>query len=367
MLSGALREKPVYQQGNIVRSITQRREANGHNIEPVVKVFPKVSLLDRFFKITIGGGDDPGIDFEQLRPAQAPELLRLQHAQKINLRFEGQLTHFIQQQRATVGKFKPPHLGRHGAGKRALFIAEQLALEEIIRQGPTIHRDKRTTGSRALMVDRPCDEFLASPAFSREQHRDIAIRYHFHQAVDPLHRLALADHLIKARPRFETISELLVLDRERMPLQRLIYHDGKSLAIDGLYGIVVGSTSHRLDCRIDGPVGGHDDDFRIRPCSLQAPQKLHPADTRHPKIGDDQFGRSRFQLLQPLLCRSHSAHLIPLLLEHRDQRPTDIDLVIDNENVCTWLHEVTAKDCDAPTVTWNVTTTVVPIPAVLDT
>ncbi len=100
---------------------------------------------------------------------------------------------------------------------------------------------------------------------------------------------------------------------------------------------------------------------------FQAPQKLHTADPRHPKIGDDQLGGSRFQLLQPLLCRSHSAHLIPLLLEHRDQRPTDIDLVIDDENVCTWLHEVTAKDRDAPTVTGNVTTTVVPIPGVLDT
>src|SRR6476646_9957443 len=98
MLSGTLREKPVYQQGDIIGSIAERREANGHDIEPIVEVFSKVSLLDRFFKITIGRGDDSGIDFEQLRPAQSPELLRLQHAQKINLRFEGQLTHFIQQQ-----------------------------------------------------------------------------------------------------------------------------------------------------------------------------------------------------------------------------------------------------------------------------
>src|SRR5437870_10576056 len=98
MLSRALREKSVYQQGNIVRPITERREADGHHIESVVEVFSKVSLLDRFFKVTIGRGDDPGIDFEQLRSAQAPEFLRLQHAQKIDLRLEGQLTHLIQQQ-----------------------------------------------------------------------------------------------------------------------------------------------------------------------------------------------------------------------------------------------------------------------------
>src|SRR5215510_5126 len=99
MLSRALCEKSVYEQGNIIRPITERRKANGHDIEPVVEDFPKVSLLDRFFKVTIGGGDDPGIDFEQLRSAQTPEFFRLQHAQKINLRLEGQLTHLIQQQR----------------------------------------------------------------------------------------------------------------------------------------------------------------------------------------------------------------------------------------------------------------------------
>ena len=84
---------------------------------------------------------------------------------------------------------------------------------------------------------------------------------------------------------------------------------------------------------------------------FEAPQKLHPADPRHPKIGNDQLGGGRFQLLQPLLCRGHSAHLVSLLLEHRDQRPANIDLVFHDEDVGTWLHEVTARglrlfDCD---------------------
>ena len=43
-------------------SLPERREADRHDIESVVEVFPKVSLLDRFFKIAIGGRDDPGID-----------------------------------------------------------------------------------------------------------------------------------------------------------------------------------------------------------------------------------------------------------------------------------------------------------------
>ena len=217
------------------------------------------------------------------------------------------------------------------------------------------------------MVDRPGDEFLAGPAFSREQHRDIAVRHHFHQAVDPLHGLALADHLIEARPGFETVSELLVLGRQYVSLQRLVDHDGKPLAIDGLGKIVVGATAHRLDCRIDGPVGGHHHDFRIRPCVFEPTQELHTPDPRHPKVGDDQLGGGRFQLLQPFLCRGNSAHLVPLLLEHRDQRPADIDLVIHDENVCTWLHEVTATGCASSTATGNVSTAVVPIPGVLDT
>ena len=142
------------------------------------------------------------------------------------MRLERQFAHFIQQQCAAVRKFESSHLVRRGAREGAFFISEQLALEEIFRQRSAIQRDERTVGPGALVMDRTGDEFLSGSAFSREQDRDVALRHHVHQAVDALHGLAFADHLIEARPGFEAILELLVFDRQSVTLECFLDHEG---------------------------------------------------------------------------------------------------------------------------------------------
>ena len=64
MLGSALSEVPIYKEGNIVRSITEGRETDGHHIESIIQILPKISLFDRFFEIAIGGSEDSGIDFD---------------------------------------------------------------------------------------------------------------------------------------------------------------------------------------------------------------------------------------------------------------------------------------------------------------
>src|SRR5574341_2588753 len=102
MVRRKLCQKTLHQEWNIVGPLTQRWEPDGHDVEPVIEIFPKVALLDRFFEITICGRDNPGINLDQLGSTQSSEFLRFQYAQEIHLRFERQFPDFVQKQCAGV-------------------------------------------------------------------------------------------------------------------------------------------------------------------------------------------------------------------------------------------------------------------------
>ena len=54
---GQPRQKKVHQVGNVFLVLAQRRNIDGHDVQPVVKVLAKGALLERRAQIAIGGGD----------------------------------------------------------------------------------------------------------------------------------------------------------------------------------------------------------------------------------------------------------------------------------------------------------------------
>ena len=52
-----------------------------------------------------------------------------------------------------------------GPGEGALLVAEQLALQQICRDGAAVHRDERMVPARARAVDRARNELLSCPRF----------------------------------------------------------------------------------------------------------------------------------------------------------------------------------------------------------
>ena len=57
--------------------------------------------------------------------------------------------------------------------ERALLVAEQLALEERLRDRPAVHRHERGGGPGAGLVDCPGHELLASSGLARDHHREV--------------------------------------------------------------------------------------------------------------------------------------------------------------------------------------------------
>ena len=68
------------------------------------------------------------------RSADALELLLLQHAQQLRLQVEPHLGDFVEQQRAAVRALERAFDALDRAGERALLVAEQRALDRVLRE-----------------------------------------------------------------------------------------------------------------------------------------------------------------------------------------------------------------------------------------
>ena len=67
----------------------------------------------------------------------------LKKAQQVGLQLHRQIADFIEEQGAAVGRLNTSDLALVGAGERAFFVAEQLGLDQVFRDGAAIDRDKR--------------------------------------------------------------------------------------------------------------------------------------------------------------------------------------------------------------------------------
>jgi len=78
------------------------------------------------------------------------------------------------------------------AGERALLVAEQLGLQEVLRDRGAVHLDERVGLAVRELVDDPGDEGLARAGLAQEEHRGLGRRDLADLALDLLHGLALA-------------------------------------------------------------------------------------------------------------------------------------------------------------------------------
>ncbi len=80
--------------------------------------------------------------------ADRPVLAFLQHAQQLGLQERRHLADLVQHQRAAGRQFEQADAVGGGAGERALLVAEELRLDEILRQRRAVDLDERALGPR---------------------------------------------------------------------------------------------------------------------------------------------------------------------------------------------------------------------------
>src|SRR5204863_5673599 len=137
--------------------------------------------------IAVRRRDDANVHVDGALSSDTQELAVLEDAQQLRLRRRTHLADLVQEEAATVRQLELAELLLVRVGERALLVAEELALEQRLRDGGAVERDERLSGARAPIVDRLRDELLAGAALAGDEDRRLERRHGEHRAEDLLH------------------------------------------------------------------------------------------------------------------------------------------------------------------------------------
>src|SRR5262245_46764939 len=110
------------------------------------------------------------------RSAHALVLTLLHHAQELRLRRGRQLPDLVEEQRAARGDLEPAALELVGSREGTPLMAEELRLDEGLRQSCAVHGDEGRLRATARIVDRASDKLFTRTALTREEHRGVLRR-----------------------------------------------------------------------------------------------------------------------------------------------------------------------------------------------
>ena len=166
---GVLAHEVLAQDLDVARPLAQRRQVHVDDVEAEIEVLAELAGADLFFQVAVRGRQHADIDLDRLGAADAVDLALLDGAQQLGLEARIHLGDFIEQQGAAAGLLELADAARHGAGEGALFMTEELGLQEVVGDGGAVDRDEGALGALGLAVDVAGHDLLAGAGFAGDQ------------------------------------------------------------------------------------------------------------------------------------------------------------------------------------------------------
>src|SRR5690606_36518423 len=136
-------EKMLDERGDVLAALTEGRNGDRNDGEPEVQVFAELAPRHLLPEVALGGGDDARGVLLRSVAADPPVVPGLEHPQQLGLHVEGEFADLVEEQRAAPGELEGPLAGGEGSREGAALVTEQLTLDQIVTDGPTIHDDER--------------------------------------------------------------------------------------------------------------------------------------------------------------------------------------------------------------------------------
>ncbi len=271
-------------------------------------------------------------DLERLIAADPLELLFLQDAQQLGLGLQTHVADFVQEQRAAVGRLELALAPRRRAGKGALLVAEQLALDQLARERRAVHRDKRRAGARTAEMDRVRHQLLAGARFAPDQHRHVGRRDFVDRLENPHHRARAANHVLEAS-RFQPhlFDQLAVRALEQLLLHHVADLEPQLVVVEGLGQIIFSPGLHRLDRDPLRSVRRDHQDCALGIDRAHLAQQVEPAHALHAQVGDDHVEQAGLDLLERVFAGLGGIDLVAFLGEEPLERDQDSALVVNDK------------------------------------
>ena len=141
---------------------------NGIDAEPIIEVFSETSFLDQCFKAPVGSRDNSDIYLHHLGPSYPLDFLLLEHPEKSHLHLLG--TRLSRRERwCPCGPLKTAPPVSERPGKSALFVTEELAVDEGFRDRPAIYGDQGAAFTRRQVVDGIREDLFTAPRLAYQE------------------------------------------------------------------------------------------------------------------------------------------------------------------------------------------------------
>src|SRR5262249_28709228 len=124
ILESEFLEKMLGEHQNVASPGSERGHLYIHYVQPIIKIFSKLSIRYRLSEIAVGSGDNSHIHGHRLVPPNPLELAVLKNVQELDLCGRRDFSDLIQKQRSTVGLLEATRTAPVGSGKRPSFVSK---------------------------------------------------------------------------------------------------------------------------------------------------------------------------------------------------------------------------------------------------
>ena len=143
--------------------------------------------------------------------ADALEAALLQDPQELHLHLQRHIADLVQEQRAALGKFETADARAQGPGERAFLMTEQLALQQVRRDGAAIDRHEGVAGAARQLMHMARDHLLAGAGLAQDEHVGVERRHLLDEPVNGPHRTGSAARPEAVRPGLRRVAVAHVL------------------------------------------------------------------------------------------------------------------------------------------------------------
>ena len=251
------------------RFTSSRRRASGgivnrQDVDAVEEVLAEAPGLHLGGEIAVRRGDDADVDLHVLAGRRgAGSISSCEHAEELHLEVQRQLADLVEEERAAVGLLEEAAAVGRRVGERALLVAEELALEEVLGDGAAVDGDERRALARATACG--CARATSSlPMPLSPVMSTVVLKSAILEIVRKMSTICGLFARIDSNwfVLLDLLLERAVLAAERLALLGLSQREDDLVRLEGLAHVVVGARLHRLEREVDVAVRAHHDDGR---------------------------------------------------------------------------------------------------------
>ena len=188
------------------------------------------------------------------------------------------------------GHLETAGLGRHRTRERTLLVAEELALEQRLRQRACRDGHERLRRPVRQVVDGARDELLARAGLAVDHHGRAGRRDLSHRLEHVEHPRVRGHDALDVVVLLELFAKPFDLGRQLPILEGLLDGELELLEVERLGQVLARARLHGFDRGGDVAVCGQHDDRERCPLTAHAPQDLHAVGLGHPVVENHDVG-----------------------------------------------------------------------------